>query len=266
MAFPALFYFLCADSAERVRIRPTHMDSPERESLFHTTHWTMVLEAAGGASAGAEAALEELCRIYWYPLYAYARKLGHSKEEAEDSTQGFFAKLLEKNYLAVVSRDRGRFRGFLLTSFKRFLHNEWDRESAVKRGGGKRPISFDEMDAAERFRAEPRDLASPDLLFEKRWALTLIREARLRLREEYERAGKQDRFAFLEGHLPGQLDGKPYAVIADALSVSEGAVKVEVHRMKKSYRDLLRSEVAKTVARPEEIDDEIAYLMEVLGR
>lgn len=236
----------------------------EKAPLFHTTRWTLVLEAGDPSRPDVTEALERLCQVYWFPLYAYARKAGHREEEAKDLTQGFFEKLLEKNYLGIADRRRGRFRWFLLTAFKGFLANEWDRSQTAKRGGGKRPISWDQVSAEERYHLEPSHDQSPDLVFDKRWALTLIDRARRSLREQYEASGKADRFARLEPNLLG--NGEPYAGLAEELGTTEAALKQEVHRLRVKLRGLLRAEVAHTVVGEEDVDGEIAYLMEVLAK
>ena len=240
-----------------------HNDQPQ---LFATTHWTLVLEAGDARSERSNQALEELCGAYWFPLYAYARRLGQDEETAKDSTQGFFAKLLEKNYLGIADRRRGRFRWFMLTAFKGFMANEWDRQKAVKRGGGATLVSLDQISAEERYHLEPAHHESPDRVYEKRWALTLIGAARERLRDEFESAGKLERFAALEPHLTGDGRIGAYAELAADFGTTPDAIKQSVHRMKQRYRELVREEVAKTVAWPDEVDDEIVYLMDVLGK
>jgi DNA-directed RNA polymerase specialized sigma24 family protein len=176
---------------------------PASPPLFLTTHWTVVLNAARPDSAEAQEALAKLCRDYWFPLYAYARKQGCDLHSAQDLTQEFFGRLIEKNYLGVADRRRGRFRWFLLTAFKCFLANEWDRSQAQKRGGGKSILSFDGMTAEERYRNEPQDDASPDLVYDRRWAADLLERARSRLRDEYVSAGRLDRLNHLEAETGG---------------------------------------------------------------
>jgi len=222
--------------------------------------------AGDSDSPQAAAALEELCRGYWYPLYAYARRAGQEVEAAEDLTQEFFARLLQKDYLRVADRRRGRFRWFLLTAFKCFLANEWDRQTRIKRGGTEPPILLDSLDAEQRFKLEPADRLSADLIFERRWAMTLLETARERLRSEYIAAGKGDRYELLEGNMPGERTEKTYAQLGADLGMSEGAVKTEVHRMKRRYAELMREEVARTVADEAEVDLELRHLIDVLGR
>ena len=232
--------------------------------IFATTHWSAVIQASRTDSPEAALALEELCRAYWYPLYAYVRRLGHDVHSAQDLTQEFFRKLLEKNALSIVDRRRGKFRWFLLTAFKAFLANEWDRVRAQKRGSGRQPIALDELTAEQRYRLEPADEFSADRIYERRWALTLLEASRARLRGEYAAAGKERRFELLEGWLPGEQIARTHAETSAELGLSEGAVKIEVHRMKKRYGELLREAVAKTVADPGEVDEEIRHLIDVL--
>jgi RNA polymerase sigma-70 factor (ECF subfamily) len=241
-------------------------ESIPKSPVFATTHWSVVLAAGDASSPEAAAALEELCRGYWFPLYAYARRSGQDGPAAEDLTQEFFARLLQKDYLRVADRRRGRFRWFLLTAFKCFLANEWDRERALKRGGGQRPIPLDGLTAEQRYQLEPADHHSADLLFERRWALTLLEAARAQLQAEFAAASKSDRFNLLEGSLPGERVEKTYAELGQELGMSEGAVKTEVHRMKRRYAELMREEVARTVADPAEVDLELRHLIDVLGR
>lgn len=239
--------------------------APRTAVQFATTHWSAVLEAGRADSPRAREALEELCRRYWYPLYAHARRFGHTPHAAEDLTQEFFARLLERNYLSIAERRRGKFRWFLLSAFKGFLANEWDRARARKRGGGQAAIPLDALLAENRLAREMSDVRSADLLFDRRWAMTLLESARTNLRREYADQGKLQRFERLEGCLPGDCRGETYAKIGAALGMTEGAVKVEVSRMKRRYAELLRNEVAGTVANPTEIEEELRYLIEVLS-
>ncbi|HUI05598.1 MAG TPA: RNA polymerase sigma factor [Verrucomicrobiae bacterium] len=222
-------------------------------SRFAATRWTIVLAAGHGTSPQAGRALEELCRTYWYPLYAYVRRRGYESHEAEDLTQEFFARLLAKKYLADVDREKGRFRSFLLASLKHFLANEWDRAHAQKRGGGQTLVS---LDAETRYQREPVDEASADKLLDRAWAVALLDQVLARL--EMESEPKQ--FAALKAFLTVGQDAIPYAEVAGKLGTTEGAVKVAVHRLRKRYRALLREEIAHTVASPAEIDDEIRHL------
>jgi RNA polymerase sigma-70 factor (ECF subfamily) len=235
------------------------------EPVFATTHWSAVLQAGRNDSPQATQALEELCRSYWYPLYAYARRLGHDVHTAQDLTQEFFRKLLEKNYLGIADRRRGKFRWFLLTAFKGFLANEWDRVRAQKRGSGRQPIALDGLTAEQRYRLEPADEMTADRIYDRRWALTLLETVRAQLKKDCTGADKARRFELLECYLPGEEPTRTYAEAGQELGLSEGAVKVEVHRLKKRYGELLRNEVGKTVAQSDEVEEEIRYLIDVLA-
>jgi len=236
--------------------------APPGAREFHTTHWSLVLRAQGD-SLNAEAALARLCHTYWYPLYAFVRRQGHSPHDAQDLTQEFFARLLAKDWLANVARERGKFRSWLLASMKHFLANEWDRAKTVKRGGRTTLVSFHDDSAEMRYRQEPADLASPEILFDRRWAHTLLDQVLARLREEQTAAGKLAQFDALKFCLTGEKSA--YADVARTLDMTEGAVKVAVHRLRDRYRTLLRAEIAETVATPEEIEDELRYLLAALS-
>jgi len=233
---------------------------------FHTTHWSLVLAARLQESPEATEALEKLCRAYWYPLYAYIRRRGHDIHEAEDLTQEFFTRLLEKNYLREVTREGGRFRSYLLTTLKHFLANEWDRAKAQKRGGGNIHFSLDNKEAETRYEFELKDDTTPESLFERRWALTLLDHVLSRLREDYAEAAKLEIFERLQVFLSGDKRLIPYTEVAASLGLSEGSVKVAVHRLRKRYGELLRQEIAQTVATPEEVADEIRHLIAVTSR
>ncbi len=237
----------------------------ERSDLFSTTHWSLVLTAQGSDSIPAGEALATLCETYWYPLYIFVRSRGNSSHDAQDLTQSFFEKLLEKNYLVTVSREKGRFRAFLLASMKHFLANEWHRSRAAKRGGGRIPISLDDTDAEARYQLEPLDLMTPELLFERRWAMTLLDQVLMRLRNEMSGAGKIEIFEGLKDVLSTGKNEISYSEIGEGLGMSEGAARTAAHRLKKRYRELLRDEIGKTVADSTEIEDEIRYLIVVLG-
>ena len=222
--------------------------------------------AAGEKSSapGAQAALEKLCRTYWYPLYAFARRQGNSPEDAQDLTQDFFARLLEKNYLAKADPDRGKFRTFLLRSMKNFLVNEWKRAGRLKRGGGLEFLSIDTNAAEDRYAAEASDEPNPDAEYEMRWAVTLVEQVLTALRQEFNAADKARLFGELRGFIWGDKSDASYLEIAGRLNLSEGNVKVAVHRLRQRFRELLRAEVANTVARPEGIDGELRHLISVL--
>jgi RNA polymerase sigma-70 factor (ECF subfamily) len=238
---------------------------PGMPRQFATTRWSVVLAAGETASPGSREALAKLCETYWYPLYAFARRWGHTADEAQDLTQEFFARLLEKHYLGDVRPERGRFRSFLLASLKHFLLNERDRVLAQKRGGGHALISL-EIDTAEgRYRLEPPDKSTPETIYERRWALTLLDRVLARLRDEYAGSGRERVFESLSGFLTGQSWTPKYADIGAALDMTEGAVKVAVHRLRRRFGELLRDEIADTVAEPDDIEDEIRYLFKVLG-
>jgi RNA polymerase sigma-70 factor (ECF subfamily) len=207
-----------------------------------------------------------LCQVDWYPLYAFVRRRGHSPHDAQDLTQEFLVRLLEKDYLGDVDRAKGRFRSFLLTALKHFLSKEWARAKALKRGGSHRIVSFDGLSAEDRYLREPADDATPERFFEQRWALTLLDRALTRLHEEYDAAGKSALFEQLQGCLTGDRELLPYVQLAARLDMSEGAVKVAVHRLRQRYRGVLRDEIAQTVADPAEIEDEIRHLFSALGR
>jgi RNA polymerase sigma-70 factor (ECF subfamily) len=232
---------------------------------FATTHWSEVLAAGEAASPQADDALARLCRAYWYPLYAYVRRQGHSSADAEDLTQEFFARLLEKNFLKAAAPEKGRFRSFLLIALKRFLANEWERARAQKRGGGNAPLELDAVSAEERYRLEPVDEASGDRIYERRWALTLLDQVLQRLHDEAARAGKGAQFELLKTFLYGEKSALPQTEIGAQLGLSESAVKSAVHRLRQRYREVLRQEVAHTVASPADVEDELRHLLKVLG-
>ncbi len=215
-------------------------------------------------SPAARQALERLCATYWYPLYAYVRRQGHAAADAQDLTQDFFARFLEHKYVQLANPDRGRFRTFLLTSLKHFLVNEWNKANCLKRGGGQKTLSLDEERAEERFAAEPVTEQAPDMTFDQRWATTLQEHARAQLREELATSGKAESFEQLKGFVWGGDDTTSYAAVAGRMGMSEGAVKVAVHRLRQRFGELLRAAVARTVATPADIDEELRYLIAVM--
>jgi RNA polymerase sigma-70 factor (ECF subfamily) len=233
--------------------------------LFATTHWSVVLAAGQEASPQSAEALEELCRAYWYPLYVYVRRRGYGPEDAQDLTQGFFAALLTGKYLAQANRERGRFRTFLLTAFDNFLHNEHDRATALKRGGGREIVSWEEHTAEGRYAREPAGGLSPEQIYEKRWAATLLERVLARLRAEFDQAERRELFDQLKPHLWGEDEATPYAQLASRFNMSVSAIKVTVHRLRRRYRNVLREEIAQTVADAAEIDGEIQYLIRVMS-
>ena len=230
---------------------------------FATTHWSVVLAAGERELPQAAEALEKLCRTYWYPLYVYVRRQGNSPEDAQDLTQNFFSRLLEKNYFAKADPDRGKFRTFLLRSMKNFLVNEWKRAGRLKRGGDLTFLSIDANVAEDRYATEPANESNPDAAYEQRWAVTLIEQVLATLRQEFNAADKARLFEELKGFIWGDKSTASYAEIAGHLNLTEGTVKVAVHRLRHRFRELLRAEVAHTVARPEDVDDELRYLISV---
>ena len=219
-----------------------------------------MLNAGRREAPEAEAALEELCRTYWYPLYAYVRRHGHTREEAEDLTQEFFARLLDKNYLQGLQRDQGKFRAFLLVALKHFLANEWDRATRKKRGGGVTLLSLNWEDAETRYQIEPADTLSPDKLYDRLWAVTLLERVITRLREENAAAGNSRVFDALSPFLTIGKSAIPYADAASRLEMTEPAVRVAVHRLRRRYRELLRGEIAQTLSDSARVDEEMAAL------
>jgi DNA-directed RNA polymerase specialized sigma24 family protein len=231
---------------------------------FRTTHWSVVLAAGGGPSPDAAEALERLCRSYWYPLYAFVRRKGYSHHDAEDLTQGFFARFLEKRYLDEVSAEKGRFRTFLLCSLSHFLANAWDSSQRLKRGGGATHVPLDTVDAEERYRLEPHPSGTLEDSFDRAWAETLLSLALARLRGDFESAGKGERFGELKPFLLGEPGPGAYARISVRLGMSEQGVKSAVHRLRRTFRELIREEIAHTVATRSEIEDELRYLIRLM--
>lgn len=227
---------------------------------FVTTRWTAVLAAGRKSSPQADVALEELCRTYWYPLYAYARRRGRSKEDAEDVTQAFFERFLRKNYLEGLSPERGRFRAFLLVSLKHFLADEWDRGARQKRGAHAMHLSLDWRDADTRYQLDLRDDLSPDRLYDRVWAVALLERVVGRLQDECAADGKAELFAKLKPMLTADRSVISYPQAAAALGMSEEAARVAVHRLRRRYRDLLREEIAQTLAEPAQVEEEMRAL------
>jgi RNA polymerase sigma-70 factor (ECF subfamily) len=246
---------------------PETNEGPDRErGWFQTTHWSVVLAAKDKNSPQATEALEQLSRRYWPPLYSYIRREGHGRTEAQDLTQEFFAQLLAKDFLQHLYHREGKFRSFLLTFLKHFLSDERDKARAQKRGGGKTFVSLDETEAEERYLSAPLNGLSPDQIFDRRWAETIMDRALTRLREEFVAGGKTALFDQLKDIQPGKHGESSYAEIGERLGLARGTIASAVHRMRKRHREILREEIAQTVARPEEIDEEIRNLLTVLGR
>jgi RNA polymerase sigma factor (sigma-70 family) len=240
-------------------------DEPPRQPVFATTRWSVVLHAGRNDTTRARDALAKLCQTYWYPLYAHVRRRGYSAHDAQDLTQEFFARLLEKQALAAADPARGRFRSFILKTLNHFLADEWHKLQAQKRGGGREALSLDLAAAEQRFDLEPADTSSPDKAFDKQWALALLDEVLKRLEGEYQQDGKAALFAALQQTLMGSREAQPYGVLAEQLGLSEGAVKVAVHRLRKRYRELVQAEISQTVESKLEIDGEMRELFAALG-
>jgi len=235
-------------------------------SPFTNTHWSIVLSAADpNNSPQAKESLEKLCRAYWSPLYAFVRRQGESPHDAQDLTQGFFARLLEKDYLKDVDPNKGRFRYFLLAALKHFLSNERDRLRAKKRGGGQVPIAIDLRSGETQYGFEPMHDLTPDKIFERRWASALLDRTMARLRDDYTAEGKVALFDELKPTLTEPRGAVPYAVLAARLGLSEAAIKMAVHRLRQRYRQALRTEVAETVATPDQVEDELREVLRVFS-
>lgn len=233
-------------------------------SLFATTHWSVVLAAGKQATADASTALEKLCQTYWPPLYAYLRRFGYSPQEAEDLTQDFFAHFLEGKCFERANPNRGRFRSFLLTCLNNFTRDAHEHRTALKRGGRKQVVSLDQERAERGYAAESVDQATPERIFEKRWAATLLETVLNQLGAEFARTGKRNFFEQLKGFVWGERGTTPVRQVAAEFGVSEGAINVTVHRLRQRFRELLRQEIAHTVTQPEQIDEEIRYLAQVM--
>jgi RNA polymerase sigma factor (sigma-70 family) len=241
------------------------MKDPLGPRQFATTHWSLVGAARPDEASQTRAreALEELCRAYWYPLYAFVRSRGYSAVDAQDLTQAFFARFIEMDGFASADRQRGRFRSYLLGAMKHFLSNEWHRDQTQKRGGRVQFIEFDALDPEARYAGASEQSDNPERLFDREWALQTVAGALKTLRDEMTKAGKREQFDALKGTLTGQ-DELPRDQIAAKLNTSEGAVKIAVHRLRQRYRTLLRSAIAETVSDEADLEDEMRYLIEVL--
>jgi RNA polymerase sigma factor (sigma-70 family) len=245
------------------RADPQHGSPAADPCGFAATRWSLIVAAREQDSPQARQALSQLCEAYWYPLYAYIRRRGHAPDQAQDLTQEFFARLLARDFLGAADPAKGRFRAFLLACCKNFLANEHDRACAEKRGGGRAPLSLDS--AENRYRGEPAHDATPEKLFERRWALTLLDRVLVRLRQEFTAREKEQLFDGLRLYLVGDRAAPPQQQAAAELGMSIGALKVAVHRMRQRYRELLRDEIAQTVGGPEEVEEEIRALFAALG-
>ena len=244
----------------------SHVSStPTGTSRFTTTHWSVVWAAGDSSSPEHEQALSTLCQKYWFPLYSYLRRHGYDSHQAEDCTQSFFAQILEKKYLRQVGPKPGKFRSFLLTALKHFLANEYDRTRAKKRGGGRKLLSLDFENAESQYVLEPSHQLSAEKLYEKSWALTVLERTMGRLETELVSANKQKLFDCLKVYLGAKSSSIPYRDVATELGVTEGAVKVSVHRLRKKCRELLRDEIAQTVTTSDEIDEELRNLFSALS-
>lgn len=239
--------------------------TPVGQPLFATTHWSVVLAAGQSADAQASVALEQLCRTYWYPLYAYVRRRGYSPEDAQDLTQQFFALFLKKECFRLADRSRGRFRTFLLHALEHFLINEWKRAQCAKRGGSRPLLSLDVAEAEHRYALEPATTLTPERAYEKQWAATLLAQVLSGLKQEYADAGNARVFAELADLLWGRDAAVSFAAIGARLGLTEGAARAAMHRLRTRYRERLRREVAQTVAEPGEVDEELRYLIAVVS-
>jgi RNA polymerase sigma-70 factor (ECF subfamily) len=238
--------------------------TPTGDPEFHTTHWSLVVAAANKASDQSTTALAELCEAYWYPVYAFIRRRGHSVEDARDLTQEFFRALLERDYLASADEQRGRFRSFLLTAVSRFVAKECEKATAQKRGGRRKLLSLDFHDGESRYAREPSHDWTAERIFERRWALMLLERTLARLRREHESAGKLPLFDALKVFLTGESGMPSLRQVAEQLGITEGAAKVAVHRLRQKYRDALRGEIAQTVAAEGDVDSELTLLLATL--
>ena len=238
-------------------------DAAVGNGRFATTHWSLVVAASKRQLPEGAAALAMLCETYWYPLYAFLRRRGHNATNAQDLTQGFFATLLEKDYLHDADQERGRFRSFLITALRRYVSKQGERQHAIKRGGKLKHFSLDFETGESHYRVEPSHDVTPERLFDRRWALTVLDNALATLRRDYEAAGQAQMFDALKGFLTGEPQS-PYQQVASELNMTEGAVKAAVHRLRKKYRGLIRSGIAQTLADPGDVDDELRSLQAAL--
>ena len=241
-------------------------DPGTRARWFTSTHWSVVLAAGQEDSPSAQAALEKLCQVYWPPLYAYARRRKFNPEDSQDLTQEFFARFLAGNYLRTVHQSRGKFRCYLLKAFQHFLSNEWDKTRAIKRGAGKSAIPLDDLNAEHLYNLVATNNQTPEESYDQSWAFALLEHVQVQLKKEYHDVDKSDRFDHLVQFLPGESSPISYVDAARQMEISEEAVRSEVYRLRKRYRELVRHSIAQTVATPADIDEEVHYLITVLSR
>jgi RNA polymerase sigma factor (sigma-70 family) len=246
------------NDSDRSRIDPS-------AKRFLTTRWSLLLAARGDDAKAAREALEALCAAYWYPLYAFVRRKGHDADSAQDLVQGFLTRLIEKGDVAAIDRRKGRFRSFLMAACSHYLANQADHQRAVKRGGGRAPISIDRLKAEGRYHGEPAHEWTAESLFDRQWALTLLDRVLERLEAEMNDAGKSRQFSALRPALLGGAERVPYVQIADTLGISEEAARSAAQRLRRRYRELLREEVGRTIDEPSEVDSEIRSLFSILG-
>jgi RNA polymerase sigma factor (sigma-70 family) len=258
------FQFFCCLIGS-ISTSEAYRDEAQGRAQFNTTHWSVVLLAGEVQNPEADAALESLCRCYWYPLYAYIRRKGYSQHDAQDLTQDFFARLLERNYVRLAKAERGRFRSFLLKSLSHFLVNDWVRRQAQKRGNGQRLVSIQEQDAEERYQQEPASGVSAETLYDRRWALAVVGTALTGLGSEYRSTGRGAVFESLKDYILAEASTELYTRIGDKLGMTHGAVKVALHRLRGRFRELVRAEVAQTVPTPDEVDEELHCLIAALN-
>lgn len=240
-------------------------NSTPGQSTFATTHWSVILAAGNQSSPNYTRALSTLCETYWLPIYAYLRRRGYNRQQAEDYTQSFFTSLLERQGIGKADPERGKFRSFLLASLKHFLADEWDRTEAQKRGGGRKALALDIDDGETRYSREPVDTLSPEKIFERYWAQAVLKQAMNRLKAEYVNADKQQLFEHLKAYLTMEQGSMSYHSVAARLNMTEGAVKVAVYRLRQRYGELVREEIAQTVTTTEQIEDEIRELYSALA-
>lgn len=245
---------------------PSEGDQSAADGRFPNTRWSLVASAQSSESAVVSRALQELCQLYWYPVYCYIRRRGASPEDSEDLTQGFFAEFLRRSDFALADKDRGKLRSYLLKSVSHYLSDDFDKRTAQKRGGGKATISIDQMAAEERYQLEPRDDIAPDLLFEKRWAITLLEGVLQELRGAYEKQGKVAVFDQLQPYLAWNANDTPIADASSALGMTESAVRVSLYRLRRRYGEALRQAILETVLDPAEVESELDYLFTVIRR